>query len=59
MKKMEKVDGTDADKSEWIKLEFLMDPNNQVLSSKYSRQFSIFKENENSRGLNEVGNGLP
>jgi hypothetical protein len=28
VKKMEKVDGTDADKSEWIKLEFLMDPDN-------------------------------
>jgi hypothetical protein len=26
--KMDKVDGPDADKSEWIKLEFLMDPDN-------------------------------
>jgi hypothetical protein len=26
VKKMDKVDGPDADKSEWIKLEFLMDP---------------------------------
>jgi hypothetical protein len=41
---MDKVDRPDADKSEWIKLEFLMDPNNQVLSSKYSQKFSIFKE---------------
>jgi hypothetical protein len=24
--KVDKVDGPDADKSEWIKLEFLMDP---------------------------------
>jgi hypothetical protein len=28
MKKMDKVDGTEADKSEWIKLEFLMNPDN-------------------------------
>jgi hypothetical protein len=28
VKKIDKVDGTDADKSEWIKLEFLMDPDN-------------------------------
>jgi hypothetical protein len=28
VKKMDKVDGTDTDKSEWIKLEFLMDPDN-------------------------------
>jgi hypothetical protein len=38
---MEKVDGTDADKSERIKFEFLMDPNN--LAYKYSQQFAIFK----------------
>jgi hypothetical protein len=25
---MDKVDGTDADKSEWIKLDFLMDSDN-------------------------------
>jgi hypothetical protein len=40
VKKMDKVDGADADKSEWIKLEFLMDPYNPA--SKYSRQFDIF-----------------
>jgi hypothetical protein len=28
MKKMDKVDEPDADKSEWIKLKFLMDPSN-------------------------------
>jgi hypothetical protein len=28
VKKMDKVDGTEADKSEWIKFEFLMDPDN-------------------------------
>jgi hypothetical protein len=39
---MDKVDGTDVDKSEWIKLEFLMDIDNPV--TKYSRQFSIFKD---------------
>jgi hypothetical protein len=44
MKKMEKVNGTDVDKSEWIKLEFLMDPDNQTSGSKYSRQFAILKD---------------
>jgi hypothetical protein len=39
---MDKVDGPDADKSEWIKLEFLMDPDNPA--SKYSRNFVIFKD---------------
>jgi hypothetical protein len=33
MKKMNKVDGPGADKSEWIKLEFLIDPDNPA--SKY------------------------
>jgi hypothetical protein len=28
VKKLDKVDGPDTDKSEWIKLEFLMDPDN-------------------------------
>jgi hypothetical protein len=42
MKKMKKVDGSDADKSEWIKLEFLMDPDN--LASKYSRNFTILMD---------------
>jgi hypothetical protein len=28
VKKVDKVDGTDADKYEWIKLKFLMDPDN-------------------------------
>jgi hypothetical protein len=44
VKKMDKFDGTDADKSEWIKLEFLIDPDNPALGSKYSRQFAIFKD---------------
>jgi hypothetical protein len=42
VKKVDKVDGPDADKSEWIKLEFLMDPNNPA--SKYSQQFAFFKD---------------
>jgi hypothetical protein len=42
MKKMDKIDGPDADKSEWIILEFLIDPDNPA--SKYSRQFAIFKD---------------
>jgi hypothetical protein len=36
VKKVDKVDGPDADKSEWIKLEFLMDPDNPALDSNYS-----------------------
>jgi hypothetical protein len=44
MKMMDKVDETDTDKSEWIKLEFLMDPDNPASGSKYSRQFAIFKD---------------
>jgi hypothetical protein len=44
VKKMEKVDGTDTDMSEWIKLEFLMDPDNPASGSKYSQQFAIFKD---------------
>jgi hypothetical protein len=42
VKKVDKVDGPDADKSESIKLEFLMDPGNPA--SKYSRKFAIFKD---------------
>jgi hypothetical protein len=34
-----KFDGPDADKSEWIKLEFLIDPDNQAF--KYPQQFAI------------------
>jgi hypothetical protein len=30
LKKMDEVDGPDIDKSEWIKLEFLMDPDNSA-----------------------------
>jgi negative regulator of genetic competence, sporulation and motility len=44
VKNIEKVDGTDADKSEWIKLEFLMNTDNPAWGSKYSRQLAIFKD---------------
>jgi hypothetical protein len=44
VKKIEKVDGPDVDKSEWIKLVFLMDPDNPVSGSTYFRQFAIFKD---------------
>jgi hypothetical protein len=37
VKKMDKVDGPDMDKPEWIKLEFLMDPDNLASGSKYSQ----------------------
>jgi hypothetical protein len=44
VKKMDKDDGTDAKKSEWIRLEFLMDPDNPASGSKYLPQFAIFKD---------------
>jgi hypothetical protein len=44
VKNMDKIDGPDTDKSEWIKLEFFMDPDNPVAGCKYSRQFTIFKD---------------
>jgi hypothetical protein len=44
VKKMDKGDGTDADKTERIKLGFLMDPDNPASGSKYSRQFAIYKD---------------
>jgi hypothetical protein len=44
MKKMDKADLPETDNSEWIKLDFLMDPDNPVSGSKYSQQFAIFKD---------------
>jgi hypothetical protein len=44
VKKVDNVDGPDADKSEWIKLEFLMDPDNPAWGSNYSQHFAIFKD---------------
>jgi hypothetical protein len=41
---MDKVDGPDTDKSEWIKLEFLIDPDNSALDYKYPQQIAIFKD---------------
>jgi hypothetical protein len=41
---MDKGDENDTDKSEWIKLKFLMDPDNPALGSKYSQQFAVFKD---------------
>jgi hypothetical protein len=44
VKKMEKVDEPDVDKSEWIKLEFLIDPENPA--SKYSVQQFVQRLND-------------
>jgi hypothetical protein len=44
VKKVDKVDGTDTHKSEWIKLEFLMDPENPAWASKYSWLFDVFMD---------------
>jgi hypothetical protein len=42
VKKMDKIDGPDRGKSECIKLNFLMNPDNPA--SKYCQQFAIFKD---------------
>jgi hypothetical protein len=42
VKKIDKVDGTDKDKTEWIKLNFFIDPDK--LASRYSRHLTIFKD---------------
>jgi hypothetical protein len=52
---MDKVDRPDADKSEWINLEFLMDTDNPALGSKYSRQFAIFKDGCNFQRIESSG----
>jgi hypothetical protein len=44
VKKADKVDGPDVDKSECIKLEFLIDTENLALDSKDSQQSTIFKD---------------
>jgi hypothetical protein len=44
VKKVDHVDRPDTEKSEWIKLEFLMDPDKPASGSKYSRQVAIFKD---------------
>jgi hypothetical protein len=44
VKKVNRIDEPEMDKSEWIKLECLMDPDNAALGSKCSQQFTIFKD---------------
>jgi hypothetical protein len=41
---MDKINGPHTDKSEWIKLEFFINPDNPALDSKYSRKFYIFND---------------
>jgi hypothetical protein len=55
VKKMDKVDGPNSDKTEWIKLEFLMDSDNPASGSKYSRQFAIFKDGCNFQRTGSKG----
>jgi hypothetical protein len=55
VKKMDKVDGTDADKTEWINLELLMDPENpasNILPTLFYLQQLI------PSGVDQVGDGL-
>jgi hypothetical protein len=54
VKKIDKVDGPNADKSDFIKLEFLMDPDNPAWGSKYSRQFAKFKDGCPENGIKWV-----
>jgi hypothetical protein len=56
VKKMDKVDGPDTNKSDWIKSEFLMDP---ALRSKYSWQFLSSRMDAITRGVDQVGDGIP
>jgi hypothetical protein len=44
VKKIEKVDGPKVDMTEWIKLEFFMNPDKPASGSKYSRYFATFKD---------------
>jgi hypothetical protein len=56
VKKMDKVDGPDADKSGWINLDFLMDPDNpELLGFKYSRKFDIFNGGYNFQRIGSSG----
>jgi hypothetical protein len=52
--KVKKMD-TDADKSECIKLEFFMDPDNPASGCKYSRQFDISKDGCNTQRSESSG----
>jgi hypothetical protein len=44
VKKIDKLDRSDTDKTEWIKSVFFMDIDNPSSGSKYSRNFTIFKD---------------
>jgi hypothetical protein len=44
VKRVGKVDGLDADKTELIKLKFFMDPDNLTLVSKETGNFAISKD---------------
>jgi hypothetical protein len=44
MKKIDKVDVPDVDKSEWIKLELSMVLDKSPSGSKYSQHFALFKD---------------
>jgi hypothetical protein len=48
---MEKVDKPDSDKSEWIKLQFFIDPDKPASGSKYSLYFAIFKDGLPKEGI--------
>jgi hypothetical protein len=53
---MDKINGLDADKSEWINLEIFMDPDNPA--SKYSRNF-FYLQGLIPRELDQVDDGIP
>jgi hypothetical protein len=55
---MDKVDGTDVGISEWIKLEFLMDPDNPALRPQVLPTV-CYLQGWMSRGLDQVGDDLP
>jgi hypothetical protein len=57
VKKVDKIDGHDEDKSEFIKLEFLMNPDNP--SSKTPESLLSSRMDAIPRGVDQVGDGLP
>jgi hypothetical protein len=57
VKKMDKVNDPDADMSEWIELEFLMDPDNPASGSNYSQTVCCLQV-WMPRGMDQVVDGL-
>jgi hypothetical protein len=55
VKKVDKVDGPDADKSEWIKLEFLMDPDQTTQLEAPSTHISLLSSRMDAQRIGSSG----